>query len=301
MKTAYHIPVLLNESIEGLNINPNGAYVDVTFGGGGHSRKIMESLDKEGALVAFDRDNDAIPNWTDERFYFANHNYSYLSNFLRYYNINKVDGILADLGISSHHIDEESRGFAFRFDAPLDMRMNQDQEKTAEFVVNEYSEADLTHVLKFYGEVKAASRVAKAIVAGRNQSRIVSTIQLVKLLEKFTPKRLANKFFAQIFQALRIEVNNELESLKKFLLATKQVLKPGGRLVVITYHSLEDRLVKTFLRDGNFTGEDTSDLIYGGKKSFFRLINKKVITPSEEELKINSRSRSAKLRIAEKI
>jgi 16S rRNA (cytosine1402-N4)-methyltransferase len=220
---------------------------------------------------------------------------------LQYYNINGVDGILADLGISSHHIDEQERGFAFRFDAPLDMRMNQQQYKSAETVVNEYSEEDLIAILKNYGEIKGAYKLVKAIVAERYKNRIVTTGQLVKIAEKFSPAKYLNKFLAQIFQALRIEVNEELESLKAFLMATKEALNPGGRLVVITYHSLEDRIVKNFMRNGDFSGEDATDMIYGGKDSFFYLVNRKVITPSDEELKINSRSRSAKLRIAERI
>lgn len=300
MANEYHIPVMLQQCIEGLNIKPNGIYVDVTFGGGGHSKEILKHI-KDGKLIAFDRDNDAIPDWADERLIFVNHNYLYLSNFLRYYNITQVDGILADLGISSHHIDMPQRGFSFRFDAPLDMRMNQEQKLTAKHVVNDYSEADLLKIFREYGELKRAYALVKAIVKARQESEINSTFDLVKIAKPLIPAKIENKFLAQVFQAIRIEVNNELNSLKKLLQSSKDFLKPGGRLVVMSYHSLEDRLVKDFMKTGNVEGKQQEDLIYGGRKSDFKLINKKVIVPTAEEMEINSRSRSAKLRIAEKI
>ncbi len=295
----YHVPVMLQQCIEALNIKPDGFYVDATFGGGGHSCEILKHI-KTGKLIAFDRDNDAIPDWADERLIFVNHNYRYMSNFLNYYEIEKVDGILADLGISSHHIDVPERGFSFRFDAPMDMRMNQEQKFTAATILNEYTEEQLRAIFKQYGELKRSFAIAKTIVKARAESPVETTFQLVELLQHLTQKKAENKFFAQVFQALRIEVNGELESLKKFLLACRKHLKPGGRLVVMSYHSLEDRLVKNFLRSDNFEGKSEADLIYGKQDLAFKLINKKVIVPSDEEMKQNNRARSAKLRIAER-
>ena len=300
MAKNYHIPVMLQQCIEGLNINPAGIYVDATFGGGGHAREILKHL-TTGRLVAFDRDNDAIPAWADERLIFVNHNYKYLSNFLRYYELNQVDGILADLGISSHHIDIPERGFSFRFDAPLDMRMNQDQKMDAKQVVNEYSEEKLQQIFREYGELKQAYKIAKAIAKARENKQINTTFELVNVIKLLVPKKTENKFLAQVFQAIRIEVNGELEALKQFLTSSLKHLKKGGRLVIMSYHSLEDRLVKNFLRSGNFEGKEEVDLIYGNRKSAFKLINKKVIVPSDEEMEQNNRARSAKLRIAEKL
>lgn len=296
----YHNPVLLNECIEGMAIRPNGIYVDVTFGGGGHSKEILRKL-KEGHLIAFDQDADALENAIDdERFLLINANFRYLKNFLQLHDAVPVDGILADLGISSHQIDDAERGFSTRFEADLDMRMDRRQKLTAKTVLNTYSENDLRNIFALYGELKNVARIADLVVRSRAQSEIVSTEQLKEIIEVCAPRNKELKFFAQVFQALRIEVNEELESLKAFLQQALQVLKPGGRLVVMSYHSLEDRLVKNFIKTGNFEGELEKDF-YGVPHQVFKQITRKPIVAGEEEIKSNSRSRSAKLRIAEKI
>jgi len=300
MNNSFHIPVLLNDCITGLNIDPNGIYADVTFGGGGHSKEILNNLDK-GKLFGFDQDSDAANNIIDnERFFFINSNFRYIKNFLQYYGYTQIDGILADLGVSSFQFDTQERGFSFRFDSELDMRMNKQSKITAKELINNYSVQQLTEILKHFGEISNAQQIAKAIVSSRSVAEIAGVHDLVKAIEKYVPKRMENKYLAQIFQAFRIEVNQELECLKELLTAANQVLKPGGRLVVITYHSLEDRLVKNFMKAGNFDGTIEKDF-YGNSKSPFRAVNKKIIIPDENEIKLNNRARSAKLRIAEKL
>lgn len=295
----YHVPVLLNECMEGLNIDPTGVYVDVTFGGGGHSREIMSRLGEDGVLVGFDQDVDAADNVIDdERFVFVNNNFRYIKNYLRYVGVDKVDGILADLGVSSHHFDTASRGFSFRFDDKLDMRMDQDLKMSAADILNKYSIEDLKRVFKEYGEIKNAGLLVKKIDDARNDSAIIMIGQLKDIAVSCCNKKQETKYLSQVFQALRIEVNQEMKVLEKFLLATLHVLRPGGRLVVITYHSLEDRMVKRFMKSGNLEGKVDKDF-YGRVHTPFELINRKVIVPSDEELERNSRSRSAKLRIAE--
>lgn len=300
MDTNYHIPVLLSQSVEGLAIRPDGVYVDVTYGGGGHSRIILESL-TTGRLIAFDQDVDANQNViADERLIFVQHNFRFLQNFLRYYGFDQVDGILADLGVSSHDFDVAERGFSFRFDGKLDMRMNQQGSITAEHIVNEYEEADLLRIFRTYGELDNAKKTASVIVEARKKSKIRTTFQLCQVIEPLVPQRIANKYLAKVFQALRIEVNQELDVLRAFLEDAEKVLKPGGRLVVISYHSLEDRLVKNFIQSGDFSGEAEKDF-YGNIQLKFKPIGKKFIIPSEEEIEVNPRARSAKLRIAEKV
>ncbi len=296
----YHIPVLLEKSVEGLNIKPNGIYVDLTFGGGGHSRKILEKL-KTGKLFGFDQDADAQKNIiNDKRFVFVHHNFKYFKNFLKFYNVDKVDGILADLGLSSHHINSPERGFSFRYNADLDMRMNNESKTTAKQIVNDYSQEQLSNVFYKYGELKNSNQISKVIVMSREGNEIKTTFDLVSILQKIAPKKTENKFYAQVFQALRIEVNKEIDVLGDMLLQTLDVLSVGGRLSIITYHSLEDRMVKNFFRSGNLDGKIEKDF-YGNVNTPFRLINKKVIIPNENEIKINNRARSAKLRIAEKV
>ena len=296
---AYHTPVLLKESVEGLQIKPDGIYVDVTFGGGGHSREIIKHINT-GKLVAFDQDDDALPNLiNDERFVFVNHNFRFLKNFLKYHDIDKVDGILADLGVSSHHFDDPERGFSFRFDGELDMRMNQSAKVSAKNIVNEYDEANLARLFWEYGELKNSRKLAKVIADKRSEKAIETVKELTDVLMPFLPKHAEHKFLAKVFQALRIEVNREIEFLKEMLLQTTEVLKPGGRLVVITYHSLEDRLVKNFIRSGVFKGEAEKDF-YGIADVPFEAVNRKIIVPTDEEIKENNRARSAKLRIAKK-
>lgn len=296
----YHIPALLDESINGLNISPNGIYVDVTFGGGGHSRAIMEKLGEKGRLFSFDQDIDTLANKLDDsRFTFVHSNFSFLKNFLRYYGIGAVDGILADLGVSFHHFDDSERGFSFRHDSRLDMRMNRDSKVDAAMVVNTYDEAQLASLFYLYGELKQSRRIAGAIVKARNNGEIATTGQLVEVVSPFIRKSQEKKELAQVFQALRIEVNQEIDVLKRLLNQSLQVLKPGGRLVIITYHSLEDRLVKNFMRSGNVEGKVDKDF-YGKVNTPWRLVNNKVITASDAEVERNPRSRSAKLRIAEK-
>ncbi|MGD9994661.1 MAG: 16S rRNA (cytosine(1402)-N(4))-methyltransferase RsmH [Salinivirgaceae bacterium] len=296
----YHTPVLLEQSIDGLSIKPNGIYVDCTFGGGGHSRAILDKL-TTGKLIAFDQDKDAWKNKpNDDRLILVQGNFRYLRNYLRYHNAEKVDGILADLGVSSHHFDDETRGFSFRFDTGLDMRMNQSAELTAEKVLNEYSVDDLKTIFKVYGELNTGGRIAGFIDRFRKQQKIETVEQFKEILKPILPPKAQSKVLAQVFQALRIEVNQEMEALKEMLLQTSLVLNPGGRLVVITYHSLEDRLVKNYIKNGMFVGEAEKDL-YGNVSVPFATVNRKIIVPDEEEILRNSRARSAKLRIAEKI
>ncbi|MBE0650185.1 MAG: 16S rRNA (cytosine(1402)-N(4))-methyltransferase RsmH [Bacteroidales bacterium] len=297
----YHNPVLLHQSVEGLKISPDGVYVDATFGGGGHSRLILEHLGENGKLVAFDQDPDAAANLPDDdRMQFVNQNFRYLKNFLTLYGNPLVDGILADLGVSSYQFDEPGRGFSTRFDGPLDMRMTKNQGKSAADVVNTYPEEDLNRIFRLYGEIKNSRCMAKMIVEQRKTSEIKTTLELVKTVEKCIPAKQKNKLLAMLFQAIRIEVNEELDVLKIFLEQAAEVLKPGGRLVVISYHSLEDRLVKNFMKTGNFEGELKKDF-YGNKLVNLKPIFSKAIVPDEAELSENSRARSAKLRIAEKV
>lgn len=301
-ETGYHVPVLLPESLEGLQIMTSGIYVDVTFGGGGHSREILRRLGPEGALYGFDQDADAEKNIpADPRFVFVRSNFRYLYNFMRYYGVEgQVDGLLADLGVSSHHFDDRDRGFSFRFDGALDMRMNSRAGRTAADIINTYSEEALADVFYLYGELKVARRLASLLVRSR-ENRLLATIgDLLEVAKPLAGRDKEKKFLAQVFQALRIEVNDEMRALREMLQQTLDVLKPGGRLVVITYHSLEDRLVKNFLKTGNFEGKTEQDF-FGNLQSPFRLVTNKVIVPSAEEVERNPRSRSAKLRIAEKI
>ena len=310
IESRYHVPVMLRECMDGLRICPSGIYVDVTFGGGGHSREILRSLNEEilsrlgseGHLYGFDQDRDAERNIpADPRFVFVRGNFRYLRNFMRYYGVcGEVDGVLADLGVSSHHLDDKERGFSFRFDGALDMRMNAREGRTAADIVNEYPEEALADVFFLYGELKMARKLASVLVRARGERRIETIGDLLEVLSPFTGKDKEKKFLAQVFQALRIEVNDEMRALREMLEATLRVLRPGGRLVVITYHSLEDRLVKNFLRAGNFEGKSERDF-FGNTSSPFRLVNNKVIVPSDEEVERNPRSRSAKLRIAEKL
>ena len=297
----YHVPVLLNESIDGLNICQGGVYVDVTFGGGGHSREILRRLGAQGRLYSFDQDADALQNVPegDERFTFVQSNFRYLSNWMRYYGEEEVDGVLADLGVSSHHFDDEQRGFSFRFDAPLDMRMNQKASHTAADIVNGYSEEHLADVLYLYGELRNARRIAAALVRARQSHPIATTQQLSDAVAPVIGREREKKELAKVFQSLRIEVNHEMEALKEMLQAAVNVLRPGGRLSVITYHSLEDRIVKNFMKTGNAEGRMNQDF-FGRIEAPFRLVNNKVLVPTDEEQACNPRSRSAKLRIAEK-
>ena len=295
----YHVPVLLEESVSGLNIDPDGVYLDLTFGGGGHSREILKRL-KDGCLIGFDQDADALANVPDDdRFIFVNHNFRYLRNFLRYCGYDEADGILADLGVSSHEFDEAGRGFSFRFDAELDMRMNQRSRLKATDILNTYSEEDLTRIFRNYGAVDNAKRLVDLIVKARAEKMITRSEEFLQVIAPCVPKQKEKKYLAQVYQALRIEVNGELEALEDMLKEAERALRPGGRLVVITYHSLEDRIVKNFLKSGNFEGKVEKDF-YGHVKRNFELVNRKVIVPSEEEIEKNPRARSAKLRIAEK-
>ncbi|WP_325201848.1 16S rRNA (cytosine(1402)-N(4))-methyltransferase RsmH [Flavobacterium sp.] len=299
MTMEYHNPVLLKETVDGLDIKPDGIYVDVTFGGGGHSREIMRRLGPNGRLFAFDQDTDALANAIDdERFTLINENFRFIKRFLRFHGVREVDGILGDLGVSSHQFDVPERGFSTRFEGELDMRMNQKDAVSAYNVVNEYAEADLRRIFADYGELTTAKGLANAIVQARESHPIKNTEQLKQVLSRFLPAHKSNKILAQIYQAIRIEVNQEMEVLKEFLEQSLEVLKPGGRLSVISYHSLEDRLVKRFMKNGMFEGEPERDF-FGRFEVPFKLIGK-MIVPSDEEIKINSRARSAKLRIAEK-
>jgi len=297
-ETAYHTPALLPETIEGLNIKPDGIYVDVTFGGGGHSLEILTRLGKKGKLVGFDQDEDAIKNVIkDPKFIFVRSNFRYLKNFLRYHNIEKVDGILADLGVSSHHFDEAERGFSFRFDGVLDMRMNTKSPLSAAVLLNTYSEEQLANVFYLYGELRNSRKIAKMIVDTRVQKPFRMIFPFIELLKPHIGRETEKKDMARIFQALRIEVNKEMDVLKSLLEQSLEVLKPEGRLVVLTYHSLEDRLVKNFIRSGNFEGKIEKDF-FGNVLAPLKAVNTKVIIAGEEEVERNPRARSAKLRIA---
>ena len=299
MEIKYHNPVLLDRSVEDLVTNPDGIYVDVTFGGGGHSRKILKSLSQEGKLFAFDQDQDAVKNTlADPRFELIQANFKDLKRYLKFFGIKEVDGILADFGVSSHQFDAEQRGFSTRFEGRLDMRMDQDASLSAFEVVNTYSEQELISIMKLYGEVKGAHKIVSAILEQRDVADIETTTELIKIIKPLIPERFINKILAQVFQAIRIEVNQELEVIKLFLRQTVEVLKPSGRLVCISYHSLEDRLVKRFIREGVFEGEAEQDF-FGNRFTPFKKVGGLVI-PSDEEIKLNSRARSAKLRTAEK-
>jgi 16S rRNA (cytosine1402-N4)-methyltransferase len=303
IKTAetYHVAVLLRESVDGLDIKPDGIYVDVTFGGGGHSREILCRLGKKGRLYSFDQDADAEKNIiSDERFTFVRSNFRYLKNWMRYYEVEKIDGLLADLGVSSHHLDDEERGFSFRFDAPLDMRMNKRAGKTAADIVNDYDEELLADVFYLYGELKNARRLASALVKARQEKRIETTGDLLKATEQLFQREREKKETAKMFQALRIEVNQEMMALQEMLNGAKDLLCEGGRLSVITYHSLEDRIVKNLMKTGNVEGKVQQDF-FGRIEAPFRAIGNKVIVPDDEEQVRNPRSRSAKLRIAERV
>ena len=320
-KTAetYHVPVLLKESVNGLHIKPNGIYVDVTFGGGGHSREILSRLGADGHLFSFDQDADAENNIfedsgdakdcsneqkgkrfvDDSRFTFVRSNFRFLKNWMQYYGIEQIDGLLGDLGVSSHHFDDESRGFSFRFDAPLDMRMNKRAGKTAADIVNEYDEEQLANLFYIYGELKNSRRIASTLTNARRQKPIATTSDFISAVEPLFKREREKKDMAKLFQALRIEVNHEMTALKEMLMAATDVTKPGGRLSIITYHSLEDRIVKNIMKTGNIEGKIEQDF-FGHIDSPYKLINNKVIVPSEEEQSQNPRSRSAKLRIAER-
>ncbi len=294
---SYHNPVLLNESIDALNIQKDGVYVDVTFGGGGHSKEILNRLGENGRLFAFDQDSDAVNNKIDDsRFVLIEENFRYISRFLKFYGVRKVDGVLADLGVSSHQFDEAERGFSIRFDGELDMRMNQDAKISAKQIINEYEEKDLADILFLYGELRNARAIARTIVEEREKEKIETSFQLKQVLRRYLPKARENKILAQIFQAIRIEVNEELEVLKEFLNQMPGLLNPGGRLSVISYHSLEDRLVKRFIRTGLFSGEPEKDFF--GNVSVPLMKVGKLIVPAPEEININNRARSAKLRVA---
>lgn len=299
----YHNPVLLEESIKGLNLNPNSVCVDVTFGGGGHTKYILSILGDDGRLFSFDQDLDALDNAPkDDRFVFVRSNFRYLKTFLKYYGVEKIDGLLADLGVSSHHFDIAERGFSFRFEnEALDMRMNQKAKKTAAFVLNNYSEEQLADVFYFYGELKQARRIAAAIIKKREMSQFKTIADFLGVMNEFAGgKKKEKQLLAQAFQALRIEVNDEMDALKEMLTQALEILNVGGRLSVITYHSLEDRIVKNFFKTGNFEGKIEKDF-YGNNLSPFKQVNNKVIIPAEKELIENPRSRSAKLRVAEKL
>lgn len=295
----YHVPALLEESIEGLNIQPGGIYVDVTYGGGGHSALILERL-KGGKLIAFDQDIDVKGNLAnDERLIFIRHNFKYIRHFLHYHQIDQVDGILADLGVSSHDFDVPDRGFSFRYEGNLDMRMNQSSALDATKVINEYNEEQLWTIFQEYGEIKNWRHLVSLITMARANEKITSTGQFLKVIAPCVPPKIEKKYLAMVFQALRIEVNNEMGALADFLESTTDLLKPGGRLVVLSYHSLEDRMVKNFMRSGRIDGVQENDF-FGNRNSPFELINRKIITPGEEEIEKNPRARSAKLRIAER-
>lgn len=297
----YHVPVLLHESIDGLAIKSGGVYVDVTFGGGGHSKEILRRIDEKAHLYSFDQDPDAEKNIVnDQRFTFVRSNFRYLKNWMRYYGVDHIDGLLADLGVSSHHFDDETRGFSFRFDAPLDMRMNKRAGTTAAEILNNYDEEQLADIFYIYGELKNARKIASIIAKTRNEKKIETTGDLMNATEKLFQREREKKEMAKMFQALRIEVNHEMDALKEMLNGAMELLGEGGRLSVITYHSLEDRIVKNMMKAGNVEGKIKQDF-FGRIEAPFRLINNKVIVPSDEEQQQNPRSRSAKLRIAEKL
>ena len=296
----YHNPVLLNESISGLNINPSGIYVDATYGGGGHSQEILKNLNSKGKLIAFDQDQDAIENKSnDSRLNLVKSNFKYLNNFLNYFQIKEIDGLLADFGISSHQIDNKNRGFSTRFNSELDMRMNKTQKIDAKIIINDYDEDQLEYIFKNFGELKNYKKVTEKIISERTKKSIDTTGDLKKILAPLVKVRDENKFLAQVFQSIRVEVNDELEVIRTLLSDSSKYIKKGGRLVCISYHSLEDRIVKKFIQNGGYNNEVESDF-YGNKNVIFKKIGK-MITPSSEEIKLNNRSRSAKLRIAEKI
>ena len=302
IKTAetYHVPVLLGESVDGLAIKPDGVYIDTTFGGGGHSREILSRLGKTGHLFSFDQDADAEKNSIDdERFTFVRSNFRYVKNWMRYYGVEQIDGLLADLGVSSHHFDDETRGFSFRYEAPLDMRMNKRAGKTAADILNDAEESQLADIFYIYGELTNARRIASAIVKGRNSKRIETTADLLQVTESFFQREREKKEMAKLFQALRIEVNHEMDALREMLNGARDLLCTGGRLSVITYHSLEDRIVKNYIKAGNSEGKVVQDF-FGRIEAPFKSVNNKVVTPSVDEQSRNPRSRSAKLRIAEK-
>ncbi len=300
MGEVYHVPVLLKECIDGLNLKENGIYVDVTFGGGGHTKEILKHL-KGGKMIVFDQDEDAYENRPDdERLIFVRHNFRYLKHFLRYLNIDHVDGILADLGVSSHHFDTPERGFSFRFEGELDMRMNKQADLRADVILNEYEENDLFRIFKTYGEIKNAGKLVRGILSYRQSSSFKMISDLLEVVEPCVPSREKNKFLAKVFQALRIEVNREMDALKEMLMQTKEVLAPEGRLVVISYHSLEDRLVKNFMKTGDCDKTQVEQDFYGKSIVPFKSVTRKPILPTAKELEENTRSRSAKLRIAEK-
>lgn len=296
----YHIPVLLNESIEGMNLQPKGVYADMTFGGGGHSKEILRRMDDDSRLFSFDQDEDAERNIVnDKRFTFVRSNFRYLHNFLRYYGVEQTDAILADLGVSSHHFDDSERGFSFRFDGKLDMRMNKRAGITAADIVNTYEEDKLADIFYLYGELKNSRKLAAVLAKARTQKKIETIGDFLEIVKPLFGREREKKELAKVFQALRIEVNQEMEALKEMLYAATESLKPGGRLVIITYHSLEDRMVKNLIKTGNVEGKMEQDF-YGNIQTPLRAVNNKVIVPSDEEMNINPRSRSAKLRIAEK-
>lgn len=295
----YHEPVLLGECIEGLEINPKGIYVDLTFGSGGHSSEILKKL-TDGRLIAFDQDSDSKINvFDDKRFLFINQNFRFFRNFLMLNKIEKVDGILADLGVSSHQIDSDKRGFSFMHDAELDMRMDNRAKTSAKVLLNTYSYENLVSIFSLYGEIKNSRQLANAIIKNRENRKLETTGNLIEIIEPFAPKFSEYKFYAKVFQAIRIAVNEEMDVLKEMLLQTSLALNPGGRLVIMSYHSLEDRLVKNFIKTGNVEGEVEKDM-YGNIETPFEAVNKKIIIPTDEEIKRNSRARSAKLRIASK-
>lgn len=297
----YHIPALLPQTIEALDIRPGGTYIDVTYGGGGHSRAIVEKLSADGHLYGFDQDMDAVSRaMTDSRFTIVHSNFRFIVNFMRYYKVDSVDGILADLGVSFHHFDDPARGFSFRWDGPLDMRMNQSSRLTAANVVNTYTEERLADIFYLFGELKNARRIASAIAKARSAGEIATIEQLLAIVSPLIDPARRKKELAQVFQALRIEVNHELDALEDLLAGALRLLRPGGRICIITYHSLEDRLVKNFFRTGNFEGRDNKDF-FGRSLSPFKLLNSKPIVPDEEEVERNPRSRSAKLRVAVKL
>lgn len=299
--SAYHTPVLLNESITALDIKQSGVYVDATLGGGGHTKEILSRLGKNGRLMVFDKDGDALQNAPkDERVIVVHNNFRFIHNFVKFYGFDGVDGILADLGVSSHQFDTSERGFSFRFDAPLDMRMNILSDKSARDIINNYREEDLARILWLYGEVENSKKAASLICSAREKAPILNTSDLTKALEKILPPTSEHKYLAKIYQALRIEVNGEMSSLEYFLRGAQKSLKPGGKISVITYHSLEDRMVKNFLRSGSIDGKEEKDM-FGRKKAPLRAINKKPELPSDEEIAENTRARSAKLRIGEKV
>ncbi len=296
----YHNPVLLNESISGLNINPSGIYVDATYGGGGHSQEILNNLNSKGKLIAFDQDQDAIENKSnDSRLNLVKSNFKYLNNFFNFFQIKEIDGLLADFGISSHQIDNKNRGFSIRFNSELDMRMNKTQKIDAKIIINDYDRDQLEYIFKNFGELKNYKKVTEKIISERTKKSIDTTGDLKKILAPLVKVRDENKFLAQVFQSIRIEVNDELEVIRTLLSDSSKYIKKGGRLVCISYHSLEDRIVKKFIQNGGYNNEVESDF-YGNKNVIFKKIGK-MITPSSEEIKLNNRSRSAKLRIAEKI